>query len=167
MATFETGGHVYPPRARLADLLYTYGDGRPLRDLVVFSDSDWAGDKVTRRSASREMLTLDGTPLALIRRGQGVRAQSSAEAQVYAGVMGIKESLQPQELLGWLGELVRGRLGMDTSAGRSVFSRIGVGRNYSTLGGEGALVAGPLAEGPRLDRRWMARTTWRTWALKR
>ena len=31
---------------------YPYGDGHPLKDLVVYTDSDLAGDKATRKSTS-------------------------------------------------------------------------------------------------------------------
>ncbi len=65
--------------------------------------------------------------LTLICRGQAVRAQSSAEAEVYAGVMGIKEAIHVQQLLGWMGEPVRIRLRMDGAAARSALCRQGVG----------------------------------------
>ncbi len=74
------------------------------------------------------MLTLDGMPLTLICLGQVVRAQSSAEAEVYAGVMGIKESIHVQELFGWIGEPVRIRLREDATAARSVLSHQADGR---------------------------------------
>ena len=66
--------------------------------------------------------------LTLLFRGQAVRAQSSAEAEVYAGAMGIEESIHVQQLLGWIGEPVRIRLRMDAAAARSVLCRQGVGR---------------------------------------
>ncbi len=43
------------------------------------------------------MLKLGELMLTLICRGQAVRAQNSAEAEVYAGVMGIKEAIQVQQ----------------------------------------------------------------------
>ncbi len=66
-------------------------------------------------------------PLALTRRGQAVRAQNSAEAEVCAGVMGVKEGPRARELPGWLGEPVRIRLRTDAAAARSLLSRQGVG----------------------------------------
>ena len=106
---------------------YPYGDGKPLKDLLVYTDSDWAGDKVTRKSTSCAVLKLGEMTLTLICRGQAVRAQSSAEAEVYAGVMGTKEAIHVQQLLGWTAEPVRIRLRMDAAA-RSVLCRQGVGR---------------------------------------
>ncbi len=47
---------------------------------------------------------------------------------MYAGVMGIKEAIHVQQLLGWKGEPVRIRLRMDAAAARSVLCRQGVGR---------------------------------------
>jgi hypothetical protein len=107
---------------------YPYGDGHPLKDLLVYTDSDWAGDKATRKSTSCAVLVVGAMTLTLICRGQAVRAQSSAEAEVYAGVMGVKEAIHVQQLLGWIGEPVRIRLRMDAAAARSVLCRQGVGR---------------------------------------
>ena len=96
--------------------------------MIVYTDSDWAGDKVTRKSTSCAVLKLGTMTLTLICRGQAVRAQSSAEAEVFAGVMGIKEAIHVQQLLGWMGEPVRIRLRMDAAAARSVLCRQGVGK---------------------------------------
>ena len=40
----------------------------------------------------------------MICRCQQIRAHSSADAHVYASVMGMKEMLHVQELLAWFGE---------------------------------------------------------------
>ncbi len=71
---------------------------------------------------------MDGMPLALTCRGQAARAQSNAEAKVYAAAMCIKESIHAHELLGWIGEPVRIRLRMGAAAARSAPSRKGVWR---------------------------------------
>lgn len=107
---------------------FPQGDGNPMKELTVFTDSDWAGDRRTRKSASCAVLVVEDCVLAVICRGQAVRAQSSAEAEAYAAVMGAKEAIHLQELLAWMGEPVRIRLRMDSSAGRSVLLRRGVGR---------------------------------------
>ena len=60
--------------------------------------------------------------LLVICRGQKIRAQSSAEADDYAAVKGMKEMLHVQEILGWMGEPMISSLRMNSSAGRSVFS---------------------------------------------
>ena len=99
-----------------------------LEKLEVLTDSDWAGDKRTRKSTSCAVLVLDDCVLCCICRGQSVRAQSSGEAEVYAAVTGMKETLHVQELLAWMGEPLRVRLKMDSSAGRSTLQRKGVGK---------------------------------------
>ncbi len=47
---------------------------------------------------------LGSVTLTLMCRGQAVRAQSSAEADIYNGMMDIERGTHVQELIGWLGE---------------------------------------------------------------
>ena len=62
-----------------------------MKELVALANSDWAGDRHTRKSASCVALHVDGCVMLEICRGQLIRAQSTAEAAVHAAVMGLKE----------------------------------------------------------------------------
>ena len=96
--------------------------------LVVFTDSDWAGDKKSRKSVGCAVVTWNGTVLAVIVRGQKVVAQSSGEAEFYAAVSGAKEAFHMQQLLAWCGFPLKVVLRTDSSACRGTMARQGVGR---------------------------------------
>jgi hypothetical protein len=59
----------------------------------VFIDSDYAGDKDTRRSTSGFITMFNGGPVSWQSRLQKLCAQSSAEAEIYAVVDSVKEAL--------------------------------------------------------------------------
>jgi hypothetical protein len=61
--------------------------------LVVFSDSDWAGDKDTRRSTTGGVIYLCGNPISIISKLQATVALSTAEAELMAMVENAKEAL--------------------------------------------------------------------------
>ena len=68
-------------------------------DLHVFSDSDWAGHKGSRKSASSCFVKVDGALLHSSSHTQGIIAVLSREAECYASV----SSQQMFELLQWIG----------------------------------------------------------------
>ena len=68
-------------------------------DLRCFTDSDWAGDKTTRRSTSGWLCSLLGTPLSYASRTQQTVTLSSAEAELMALSSGMAEALHVQQLL--------------------------------------------------------------------
>ena len=90
----------------LADYLPTNHNGTvsfpqnniPL-DIRCFTDSDWAGDKTTRRSTSGWLCSLLGTPLSYASRTQQTVTLSSAEAELMALSSGMAEALHVQQLL--------------------------------------------------------------------
>ena len=68
-------------------------------DLRCYTDSDWAGDKTTRRSTSGWLRSLLGTPLSYASRTQATVTLSSAEAELMALSSGMAESLHLQQLI--------------------------------------------------------------------
>ena len=68
-------------------------------DLRCYNDSDWAGDKTTRRSTSVWLFSLLGTPLSYASRAQSTVTLSSAEAELMALSSGMAESLHLQQLI--------------------------------------------------------------------
>eukprot|EP00975_Prorocentrum_lima_P028758 6041990-Prorocentrum_lima.AAC.1 len=78
-------------------------DERQPGQLIMMSDSDWAGNEKTRKSASCGTLAVAGCTLAVVARGQQVISHSSCEAEFYAAVMTVAEGCHLQQVLAWMG----------------------------------------------------------------
>ena len=109
-------------------LLYEFWDDGEDLELRVFSDSDWAGDRDTRRSRSRGVGLLTGCAVKCWSNRQATPAMSSAEAEYYAMVKASAEELGIEALAADLGCVLRIRLCVDSSAARATACRSGVGR---------------------------------------
>ena len=96
--------------------------------LDVFSDSDWAGDKKTRRSTSGGVASICGGGIKSWASTQGSIALSSGEAEYYAMVKAAAEGLGIQTLMRDLGWEVVIRIWVDSTAAKAVASRIGLGK---------------------------------------
>jgi hypothetical protein len=96
--------------------------------LEVFSDSDWAGDRMKRRSTSGGMAVLAGGLLKSWSSTQGTIAMSSGEAEYYAMVKAAAEALAIQALAKDLGYSMKIRLWVDSTAAQAIVSRIGLGK---------------------------------------
>ena len=70
--------------------------------LVLYSDSDWAGDKNDRKSISGHILYVNGVPVSWSSRGQKTVALSSAEAEYVAASEAVKEVLFVIQVLEFL-----------------------------------------------------------------
>jgi hypothetical protein len=99
-------------------------------ELCVFSDSDWAGCRRTRRSTSGGVVLLGGHCLKTWSSTQAPIALSSAEAEYYAMVEASTRAIGMKSMLLELGVSVCGPVCLlaDSSAARSFASRKGVGR---------------------------------------
>ena len=94
----------------------------------VYTDSDWAGCRATRKSTSGGLVVLGGGVVKAWSKTQGPVALSSGEAEYYAMVKGTLEGIGLQSLardLGWELEL---RLFVDSSAAKAIASRKGLGK---------------------------------------
>lgn len=99
--------------------------------LQIYSDSDWAKHKQSRRSDSSGYLFLFGCLLYSTSRSQKALALSSAEAEIYASASATSDAVFMLHCLRFaLGNDVeiRVHLAMDNSAARSFLCRVGVGR---------------------------------------
>jgi hypothetical protein len=98
--------------------------------LSVFSDSDWAGCRRTRRSTSGGAVLVGSHCLKTWSSTQAPIALSSAEAEYYAMVEAATRCLGLRSMLSELGIGVVGAIELhsDSSAARSFASRKGVGR---------------------------------------
>jgi hypothetical protein len=102
---------------------------RAKKDVVnVYSDSDWAGCRETRKSTSGGVAVLGGCAVKSWASTQGVIAQSSGEAEYYAMTRAAAEGLGIQALLqdlGWEADVV---VHVDSTAAKAIASRVGLGR---------------------------------------
>ena len=96
--------------------------------IVVYSDSDWAGDAITRRSTSGGAATLDDrAALQTWSRAQGPKALSSMEAEYYGLVSACQEGRWLQSLVGeLLGRSVNLILRTDSDAARLSIEKLGM-----------------------------------------
>eukprot|EP00971_Amphidinium_carterae_P253969 5041904-Amphidinium_carterae.1 len=97
-------------------------------ELACYSDSDWGGDKQSRKSMSSVVITADERVLCTIVRKQQLVALSSGEAELYAMALAGTESFALKGLFEWLGFRVAWKVYTDSSAAKTMGLRIGVGR---------------------------------------
>ena len=95
-----------------------------VKELEVFTDSDWASDQTTRKRTSGAVIMAEGVKLHAHSRGQASVALSSYEAEVIALSEGIKEALLLQEVLmiAGLGQYVI-EVKVDSSAAHAIYHR--------------------------------------------
>jgi hypothetical protein len=99
--------------------------------LEIYSDSDWAKHRTTRRSVSAGYLFMFGNLLYSSWRSQKALALSSCEAEVYAGTSATSDAVLMYHCICFCvgpNETVKVKLALDNAAGRSFFHRSGVGR---------------------------------------
>ena len=130
-----------PTRRAMAKLkeLARYLKGRPEVALVyefqyepgcltVYVDSDWAGCHRTRKSTSGGMICHGSHLVKSWSTTQGTIALSSGEAELYSNIEGAARAMGAQSLaddLGWSVSLV---MWTDSSAGKSIACRQGLGK---------------------------------------
>jgi hypothetical protein len=99
-------------------------------ELALYTDSDWAGCRRTRRSTSGGVVLLGRHCLKAWSSTQAPIALSSAEAEYYSMVEGSTRTVGLRSMLAELGMSVQGPIVLhsDSSAARSFASRRGLGR---------------------------------------
>ena len=107
---------------------YTWCDSGAVSKVIVYTDSDWAGCRVKRRSVSGGLATLGGGVLKGWSNRQASVALSSAEAELYAATKGAAEGLGIQSLMADLGWSAKVEIRTDANAARAMASRQGLGR---------------------------------------
>jgi hypothetical protein len=88
--------------------VYSYSDADRFPDqplltgapLEAYSDSDWAGDHIDRRSVSGSIVYLFGNPVVWNSQRQTTVALSTAEAEYYALAEASKEAIHIRQLVG-------------------------------------------------------------------
>ena len=113
---------------RSADCVFRDCEEDEVQCLDIFTDSDWAGCKATRKSTSGGIIAWGGNTLKSWSKSQSVVARSSGEAEYYALAKGLSEAIGMKSVLADLGYVVQLRLWTDSSAAKSIASRTGIGK---------------------------------------
>jgi hypothetical protein len=98
-------------------------------DIDTWVDSDWAGDRTDRKSLDCIVVKVYDTVIHVSSKGQGAQAQSSAEAELGGIHRGSLFAIGVQNFIHevW-GELLRICIWTDSSSGKVMSVRRGVGR---------------------------------------
>ena len=97
--------------------------------IEIFSDSDWAGDKRTRKSTSSGTFFLDGQLIFSFSRTQKTVSLSSAEAEYYAAASAVSVGIHIKEVVTFLTrKQATLTLHLDSSAAQGIIARQGKGR---------------------------------------
>ena len=117
-------------KGRSCGVYYSYSNIDPGECVLeVFTDSDWASDRRTRRSVSCVTVFAGGCLLYSASRTQKLVSLSSAEAEVYACSSGTSDAWLWARLLTWMfGKRVVIHAYTDSSAAKGILQRQGVGR---------------------------------------
>ena len=108
--------------------IYKYAWGGDMQDLVLYTFSDWAGDKEKRRSASGGVIVYGGHLVGHWSKLQSSPAPSSGEAELNAGSKGLSELLGIRHFLEQVGVTVYLRHYIDASAAKGTLLRKGAGK---------------------------------------
>ena len=95
--------------------------------ILAFSGSDWAGDRVSRKSTSGGCLTVGAHLVKSWSNTQKIIALSSGEAELYSAVKAVSEMVGLRSLMRDLGYDARLRLMVDARATIGMLARKGLG----------------------------------------
>ena len=96
--------------------------------LKVYTDTDFAGCRRTRRSTSGGVVMLGSHCLKTYSSTQEIVALSSGEAEFYGDVKAASHGIGVQGILRGMGIMVKLEVLTDSSAAKSIASRRGVGK---------------------------------------
>ena len=98
------------------------------QDLHTYTDSDWAGDKISRKSTSGGIAFLGGHCIKSWSSNQTIIALSSAEAELYALLKGASQSLGRKSMGADFRDELNIGLWSDASAAIAISQRSGLGK---------------------------------------
>ena len=96
--------------------------------LSIFTDADWAGDKVTRKSTTGGCIMLGSHLLKAWSKTQTLVALSSGESELYATLKASSEGLGMISIAKDLGISMDGEVWGDSSAALGIIKRRGLGK---------------------------------------
>ena len=94
----------------------------------MYSDSDWAGEKITRRSTTGGIASWGASILKSWSNRQSVIARSSGEAEYYALGKGLSEGMGIRAIAADFGWDLKIVCNLDSSAAKAMASRVGLGK---------------------------------------
>ena len=97
-------------------------------ELAAWADSDWAGDKTTRKSTSGGILAVADSMIKSWSSTQATRALSVGEAEYYAVIKAAAEAIGLQSIareFGWEFKVI---IRSDSSTAKCISSRQGLGK---------------------------------------
>ena len=94
----------------------------------IYTDSNWAGCKTSRKSTSGGVAMIGDHTIKTWSKTQAAIAKSSAEAELYAVIRGSVEGLGLQTLAKELGFTANVQIHLDASAAKSIIERRGLCR---------------------------------------
>ena len=101
---------------------------KAVAEVTMFTDSDWAGCKETRKSSSAGVAMSGAHALKAYTRKQKIIARSSAEAELYAAALGASELKGIISLMRDLGQDKKPVLTIDAKATEHILHRQGIGK---------------------------------------
>ena len=110
-------------------LIWYFGRGGDVEDVIdVFSDSDWAACRRTRRSTSGGVAAINGSAIKHWSSTQASVALSVGEAEYYGLIKAAAEGLVMVALGQDLGYEFKLRIWVDSSTAKAIVSRLGLGK---------------------------------------
>ena len=97
-------------------------------NIIAYSDSDWAGDQIKRKSKSGGVIQIGNHYIKSWSKNQSVIALSSAEAELYAIIKTSSETLGIYSLMKDWGFTCKAHLYADASAALGIIGRSGLGK---------------------------------------
>ena len=106
----------------------TYPWQHATSEMVAYTDADWAGDKVNRKSTSGGCVMMGAHVLKCWSKTQSLIALSSGESELYATLRTAAETLGMISMAKDLGINLQGKVWGDASAALGIIHRKGLGR---------------------------------------
>ena len=130
---------MYSKQTRHLNLYLTIPAMKPndqskqFKNITGYSDADWAGDPVTRKSTSCTLCYVDQFLLTSERKGQGTVALSSGESDVYALGALSAELIFAQAIMKEIGPSFQIHARADSSTARAVATKQGASRKMKHI----------------------------------
>ena len=96
--------------------------------ISMYTDSDWAGDRVSRKSTTGGAMIIGGHAIKTWSKDKSVVALSSGEAELYAANYGAAQALGLKSMAADLGVKLDIDLLIDAKATMGIISRQGLGK---------------------------------------
>ena len=107
--------------------VFKFGDTSS--EVIFLSDSDWAGDKETRKSSSAGVPLVGRHLLKAYTRKTENHRQKQSRSRAVCSIFGLSEAKGVEVMMSDLGSVVRPALIIDAKATEHILHRHGIGKN--------------------------------------